>query len=209
MANKTLMRTLNLTHRTVMNNELNRQFIYHSRRNLINFSALTSMKKRREFHGKQLVGYSMDQMYTVVADVENYCRFVPFCKKSMVYNKRENHSLTADLVIGFPPLSEKYTSQVTLKKPYLVRAECNDGRLFSYLLNNWKFSPGVKDIPQSCVIDFAVAFQFKSAIHSQLANFFFDQLVVQMERAFIDEAEERFGKPSLKSHVLEAHSRVI
>jgi coenzyme Q-binding protein COQ10 len=150
----------------------------------------------------------MDQMYSVVADVENYYKFVPFCKKSMVYNKKEA-SLTADLVIGFPPLSEKYTSNVTLRKPHQVKAECTDGRLFSYLLNNWKFSPGVKDIPQSCVIDFAVSFQFKSAIHSQLANFFFDQLVVQMERAFIDEAEERFGKPALKSHVLEAHSHVV
>lgn len=150
----------------------------------------------------------MEQMYTVVADVENYYKFVPFCKKSMVYNKKEG-KLTADLVIGFPPINEKYTSKVTLVKPSLVKAECNDGRLFSYLLNHWQFSPGVKDIPQSCVIDFGVSFEFKSAIHSQLANFFFDQLVIQMERAFIDEAEERFGKPAIKSHVFEASSRVL
>jgi len=126
----------------------------------------------------------------------------------MVYNKKEGF-LMADLVIGFPPLSEKYTSSVSMEKPNLVKAECNDGRLFSYLLNHWKFSPGVKDIQQSCVIEFAVSFQFKSAIHSQLANFFFDQLVIQMERAFVDEAEERYGKPAIKSHVLEASSRVI
>lgn len=149
----------------------------------------------------------MEQMYSVVADVENYYKFVPFCKKSMVYNKKDGY-LTADLVIGFPPINEKYTSRVTLVKPNLVKAECNDGRLFSYLLNHWRFSPGVKDIPQSCVIDFAVSFQFKSALHSHLANFFFDQLVVQMEKAFIDEAEERFGKPTIKSHVLEATSKV-
>lgn len=149
----------------------------------------------------------MEQMYTVVSDVENYYKFVPFCKKSMVYNKKDGF-LMADLVIGFPPLNERYTSNVTMVKPNLVKAECNDGRLFSYLLNHWQFTPGVKDIPQSCVIDFAVSFQFKSAIHSQLANFFFDQLVIQMEKAFIDEAEERFGKPALKSHVLEATSKV-
>ena len=147
-------------------------------------------------------------MYTVVADVENYYKFVPFCKKSMVYSKKDGF-LKADLVIGFPPLNERYTSNVTLVKPSLVRAECTDGRLFSYLLNHWRFSPGVKDIPQSCVIDFAVSFQFKSAIHSQFANFFFDQLVIQMEKAFIDEAEERYGKPAIKSHVLEANSRVL
>jgi coenzyme Q-binding protein COQ10 len=126
----------------------------------------------------------------------------------MVYGKKEGF-LKADLVIGFPPLSEKYTSNVTMTRPNLVRAECDDGRLFSYLLNHWKFSPGVKDIPQSCVIEFAVSFQFKSAIHSQLANFFFDQLVIQMERAFVDEAEDRYGKPTIKAHVLEATSRVI
>ena len=150
----------------------------------------------------------MEQMYTIVADVENYYKFVPFCKKSMVYNKKQG-SLTADLVIGFPPLTEKYTSNVMLVQPNLVRAECHDGRLFSYLLNNWKFSPGVKDVQQSCVIDFGVSFEFKNVLHSQLANFFFDQLVIQMEKAFIDEAEERFGKPAIKSHVFEATSRIV
>jgi coenzyme Q-binding protein COQ10 len=147
----------------------------------------------------------MDQMFSVVSDVENYYKFVPFCKKSMVYEKKQA-TFKADLVIGFPPLNERYTSKVSINKPHQVRAECHDGRLFSYLLNNWKFSPGVKDISQSCVIDFEVSFEFKSAIHSQLANFFFDQLVIQMEKAFIDEAGERFGRPSIKSHRLEASS---
>lgn len=151
----------------------------------------------------------MEQMYTIVADVENYYKFVPFCKKSMVYDKKEEKSLKADLVIGFPPITEKYTSNVTFTRPNLVRAECHDGRIFSYLLNHWQFSPGVKDIPQSCVIDFSVSFEFKSILHSQLANFFFDQLVIQMEKAFIDEAEERFGPPTIKSHVLEAQSRML
>lgn len=147
----------------------------------------------------------MDQMYAVVSDVENYYKFVPFCKKSMVYEKKPS-TFKADLVIGFPPLNERYTSHVLLAKPSLVKAECHDGRIFSYLLNHWKFSPGVKDIPQSCVIDFEVSFEFKSAIHSQLANFFFDQLVIQMEKAFIDEARERFGQPTIRGHRLEASS---
>ncbi|CAO1303073.1 unnamed protein product [Diamesa hyperborea] len=191
---------------TVVKNVISRN-IQHTSRNFFDFSPLTQYKKRREFVGKQLVGYSMEQMYSVVADVENYYKFVPFCKKSHVYNKKGD-SLQADLVIGFPPINERYTSSVTFIKPNLVKAECVEGRLFSYLLNYWQFSPGVKDIPQSCVIDFAVSFQFKSALHSQLANFFFDQLVIQMEKAFIDEAEERFGKPSIKSHVLAGSSKL-
>jgi coenzyme Q-binding protein COQ10 len=143
----------------------------------------------------------MQQMYEVVSDVEHYYQFVPFCKKSHVYGHRPGF-LKADLIIGFPPLNERYTSNVTLIKPSLVRAECKDGRLFNYLLNYWKFNPGLKDIPQSCVIDFLVTFEFKSLLHSQLSNLFFDQLVKQMEHAFINEAQNRFGRPVIKSHVL-------
>lgn len=140
-------------------------------------------------------------MYDVVSDVENYHKFLPFCKKSRVFSRRTNF-LKAELVIGFPPLNERYISNVTLREPNLVKAECVDGRLFNYLLNYWKFSPGLKDIPQSCVIDFMVNFEFKSALHSHLANLFFDQIVKQMEHAFINEAENRYGGPSIDSHIL-------
>jgi coenzyme Q-binding protein COQ10 len=155
---------------------------------------------------KKLVGYSMEQMFDVVSDVKNYYQFVPFCKKSFVYGQRPGF-LKADLIIGFPPLNESYTSNVTLAAPTLVRAECKDGRLFNYLLNFWKFNPGLKDIPQSCVIDFMVTFEFRSMLHSQLSNLFFDQLVKQMEHAFINEAERRFGRPVIKSHILMSSGR--
>ncbi|XP_055608439.1 coenzyme Q-binding protein COQ10, mitochondrial [Uranotaenia lowii] len=177
----------------------NHRSFYTSDRLDFDFTPIT--KARREFSQKKLAGYSMDQLYSVVADVENYYTFVPFCKKSFVYAKKPG-SLKADLIIGFPPLNESYTSNVTLVRPSLIRAECRDGRLFNYLLNEWKFSPGLKDIPMSCVIDFMVAFEFKSLLHSQLSNLFFDQIVLQMEYAFIQEAGKRFGPPSIRSHVL-------
>lgn len=146
-------------------------------------------------------------MFNVVSDVQNYNKFVPFCKKSHVYDERPDH-LTADLVIGFPPLNESYTSHVTLKRPTLVKSECVDGKMFHLLITYWRFSPGLKDISQSCVIDFSLAFEFKSALHSQLANFFFDQLVKQMESAFISEARHRYGLPTIKSHVLGSSSQL-
>lgn len=143
----------------------------------------------------------MQQMYDVVSDVENYKLFVPYCKKSDVYNKTGT-SANGDIVVGFPPLHESYTCQLTYHSPYLVRSECFDGRLFNYLLNHWGFSPGVKDVPNSCVVDFRVTFEFKSALHSKLSHMFFDIIVKQMEGAFVDEARRRYGNPHIKSHVL-------
>lgn len=169
-------------------------------RSFFSISDLTNRNK--EYVKKELLGYSMSEMYEVVADVKNYYQFVPYVKKSHVHSHRGDNYFRADLIVGFPPLNEKYTSNVTLEAPSLVKSVCNDGRLFNYLLNEWRFSPGLKDIPQSCVLDFKVSFEFKSIIHSNIANLFFDLICDQMESAFQTEAGRRFGPPSIKSHVL-------
>ncbi|XP_024942271.1 coenzyme Q-binding protein COQ10, mitochondrial isoform X2 [Cephus cinctus] len=74
------------------------------------FKRLYSTGKTKEYEGRKLIGFSMDQMYNVVADVANYKKFVPFCKKSDIIT-RNDEFLKANLVIGFPPLNESYTSK--------------------------------------------------------------------------------------------------
>ncbi|XP_070140813.1 coenzyme Q-binding protein COQ10, mitochondrial isoform X1 [Drosophila kikkawai] len=159
--------------------------------------------KNRSYTKKELVGYSMLDMYSVVSDVSNYHRFVPYVKRSHVHSQESGgRDFRADLIVGFPPLNEAYTSRVTLVPPSLVKSECHDGRLFNYLLNEWRFRPGLKDIPNSCVLDFKVSFEFKSLLHSNVANIFFDLICDQMENAFIQEVRRRSGPPSIRSHVL-------
>lgn len=143
----------------------------------------------------------MQQMYDVVSDVDNYKKFVPYCSTSLVSQKKGNKA-KGKMVVGFPPLQESYDCDLTFNSPHSVKSECTDGRLFNYLLNLWQFSPGVKDVSQSCVVDFYVLFQFKSALHANVSNIFFDLIVQQMESAFLDEARNRYGHPSIKSHLL-------
>ena len=144
----------------------------------------------------------MDQIYDVVADVKNYKHFVPFCKTSHVFSKTKD-TQKANLVIGFPPINESYTSKVTTIKPRLVKAECTDGKLFNHLNTLWLFSPGLKNNAQTCVIDFSLSFEFKSVIHSHLSNLFFNEVVRQMENAFLQEAKRRYGRPCIKTVRLE------
>ncbi|XP_043667360.1 coenzyme Q-binding protein COQ10 homolog B, mitochondrial [Vespula pensylvanica] len=158
--------------------------------------------KLKEYEGRKLIGFSMEQIYTVVADVENYKKFVPFCKKSDIIYKKENF-LKANLVIGFPPLTESYTSEVSMVPSRLVKADCTDGILFDHLKTLWIFSPGLKNNANTCVIDFSLSFEFKSIIHSHMSNLFFNEIVRQMENAFVQEAERRYGKPCLKTVRLE------
>lgn len=157
-----------------------------------------SKSKRKEYAGRKLIGYSMEEMYNVVSDVENYKSFVPFCNKSDVKHRSENF-LRGDLEIGFPPIVESYTSQVTLIRPVLVRADCTEGKLFNHLTTTWKFNPGLKNNKRSCTVDFYVSFEFKSLLHSQLAHMFFNELIRQMESAFFAEAERRYGRATVQA----------
>lgn len=64
--------------------------------------------------------YTPEQLYNVVANVEQYQQFVPWCTKSRVF-KGQSGDFQAQLEIGFPPLVEHYTSEVTILPNHKVR----------------------------------------------------------------------------------------
>nr|AQS22602.1 mitochondrial coenzyme Q-binding protein COQ10 homolog A [Pseudodiaptomus poplesia] len=125
---------------------------------------------------KKTVGYSCDQLFRVVSEVEHYHKFIPYCKKSVV-TIRQPDSLSANLVIGFRPfLNLSYTSHVTMIRPHLVTAVCKDMSLFQHLHTVWKLNP-IQSRPDCCEVDFAVSFKFLSAGHSYVARLVLDEVV--------------------------------
>ncbi|XP_076851751.1 coenzyme Q-binding protein COQ10 homolog, mitochondrial [Brachyhypopomus gauderio] len=151
-------------------------------RNFVNLVApLTA--RRIQYTENRTIGYSAEQLYNIIANVEEYQQFVPWCKKSKV-TKGRNGNVQATLEIGFPPFIERYTSEVTVVPNHQVRAVCTDGSLFNHLETLWRFTPQSGSQGDSCIVEFYVTFEFKSLLHSQLAAMFFDEVVKQMVGAF-------------------------
>ena len=92
----------------------------------------------------------------------------------------------------------KHQNQITLSmiKPYLVTAVCNDMSLFNHLKTVWKFSP-IEDEKDKCKLDFAVSFEFRSSFHSYISKIFYDEVIRKNVLAFLKQAEHRYGRESI------------
>ncbi|MBL4907835.1 MAG: type II toxin-antitoxin system RatA family toxin [Sneathiella sp.] len=140
-------------------------------------------------HAEQrILPYTPSQLFELVADVEKYPEFLPWCVGVRIKEKTETLIL-ADLVIGFKMFRERFSSRVTLDAGKLrIDVEYMDGP-FKYLNNHWIFEPH----PQGCNIDFFVDFEFKSIILQKTIGLLFNEAVQRMIAAFEHRADEIYG----------------
>ena len=64
--------------------------------------------------------YTPQDVYKVVAAVNSYKLFLPWCKDSLYLRETEQKSMVR-LVVGFPPLLETYTALVLADPPNSLR----------------------------------------------------------------------------------------
>ncbi len=145
---------------------------------------------------RKIVPYRPDQLFDLVADVEKYPEFLPWCVGARVRSRTETQ-LVADLTIGFGPLRESFTSRVSLERPHRVRVRYENGP-FRYLDNQWAFEPH----PRGSSVDFFVEFEFRSRILRAAMNVVFNEAVRRMVNAFEKRARAVYGPPRSMAHAV-------
>lgn len=137
---------------------------------------------------KRKLPYTQEEMFRLVADVEKYPEFLPWCIGARI-RKREDNVFWADLIIGFKMIRERFTSRVALTNPCRIDVSYTEGP-FKYLNNHWIFEP---EPDGGTCIDFYVDFEFRNRMLQKIIGALFSEAVTRMVHAFERRARELYG----------------
>jgi len=121
----------------------------------------------RQYKDSIVVKYSQQEFYDLVANVDQYHLFLPWCTYSKMSTTTPSSPPAGsdrgvqvgpgpvtvrhgELGIGFNSFQERYVSTVTCQEPWTVRAVSYDSKLFKELSTTWRFTP---DIPKSTTLE--------------------------------------------------------
>lgn len=153
------------------------------------------------FRTVRRVAHSPERMFDLVADVERYPEFLPFCK-SLVVRRRSTNEVGVEMVvaamsIGYKAINESFTSRVKLDRTQMrIVAEYVDGP-FSFLDNRWTFMPDTTKGPNGAAVEFYITYEFKSRMLQILAGAVFDRIFRIFSEAFEARADQIYGAASI------------
>ncbi len=148
------------------------------------------------FSSKRRVHHTAPQMFDLVADVERYPEFVPWCESLKIRQRKpkpnDTEIVVADMTVSFKLVRETFTSRVTLDRPNLkISVEYLRGP-FSNLLNRWNF---VARGEHACDVVFFIAYEFRSRMLAMLMGTMFDTAFRRLASAFESRADAVYGRP--------------
>ena len=143
---------------------------------------------------KRVLPHTPQQLFDLVADMEHYSEFLPWCLAVRI-KSREGNKLVAEVIIGFKMFRERFSSCDVLFSP--DQDPGGAGRIdvtyeegpFRYLNNHWIFEPHEK----GCLLDFFIDFEFSSAVMQRLMGGLFNEAAGRMVTAFETRARELYS----------------
>lgn len=142
------------------------------------------------FRTTRRVSHSSARMYALVADVEEYPKFLPLCEDLRVRRRVESgegiETLVADMTVGYKKIHETFTSRVTLDRARMrIDVEYVNGP-FRYMENRWSF----KSVDEtSCDVEFFINYEFKNFALGMLMGAMFDRAFRKFSEAFEERAD--------------------
>ena len=149
------------------------------------------------FSTTRRVRHSAQEMFDLVADGENYPKFVPLCSDLRIKSRTDKGEgvtvLLADMTVAYRLIRQTFTSRVTLDRPNLkILVEYVDGP-FRRMQNRWAFHPAGE---HACDVEFFIDYEFRSRTLAMLMGTLFDTVFRRMALAFEQRADTVYGRRS-------------
>ncbi len=141
------------------------------------------------------VSHSAEQMFALVADVEQYPKFLPLCEGLKIRARKTmddgREVILADMTVGYKVFRDTFTSRVTLDPANRVIDVAYVDGPFSHLANQWRF---VAEGDAACLVDFAIDWEMKSRMLAMAAGAVFERAFGTFAEAFEKRADGIYGK---------------
>jgi ribosome-associated toxin RatA of RatAB toxin-antitoxin module len=137
-----------------------------------------------------LVPFPATAMFDLVAAVEEYPEFLPWCGGAEVH-QRSDQVMVATIRIAYRGLSQSFTTENLLERPNCIEMKLRDGP-FSRLHGAWTFKALT---PDACRVDLEMDYEMRSGLIAQLLGPVFGQITQTMVDAFVNRAEALAGGP--------------
>ncbi len=139
-------------------------------------------------HKSVFLGYSAEQMFALVNNIEDYPRFLPWCGEVDVRQQEEN-KLIATLCIHYHGIKQRFTTQNMNQPSSSIKMHLVEGP-FKHLDGTWSFKPLRAD---ACKIDFELHYEFSSKVLEQLIGPVFNMITNSFVDSFCKRAETVYG----------------
>ncbi|WP_198265367.1 type II toxin-antitoxin system RatA family toxin [sulfur-oxidizing endosymbiont of Gigantopelta aegis] len=135
-----------------------------------------------------LIPYSAAKMYDLVADVDSYEQFLPWCGASKILDKTDDE-VTGRVEIQHLGLNKTFTTLNRMQKNKLIEMRLVDGP-FKQLHGFWRFDALDEN---GCKISLDLEFEFSSKMMSMAFGPIFSQIANSMVDAFCKRAVVVYG----------------
>ena len=136
-----------------------------------------------------LVLHSASQMFDLVADVEKYPQFMPWCGGATV-SAHDAHGMQASITISFAGIKQTFTTRNKHQYPSCIELELVDGP-FSALTGKWEFISLSQD---ACKVLFTLNYQFSNRTLETLVGPIFNRIATSFIDSFTQRAQVCYGE---------------
>ncbi len=148
----------------------------------------------KNVHRSVLIWYSPEEMFRIVAEIEHYPKFLPWCEHARVVDSN-GLDIWVEIGIAFSGLHHNFTTRNQEIAGRKLTVELVHGP-FSRLDGEWTFVSLGDGTQRGCKVDLSLNYSFNNLALEKLVSPAVEKIAASMVDAFVRRAEQLYAEPS-------------